>query len=440
MTEDYSLALFKLGTACLESTRLSGLSRELAPLNTFSGSWVELGQSGNASVGHQRTPSDPWSRAPPTGFANEIRELRISRSDPDPGGATITGASRWRAALRFLRQLWMIVKVLGDMLMSKARRWLPTPPRTIRNLPRYVRLFWHGTTGEERRERRMAERRRAEEASLQRQRDEERRWRERQDRTAAARPHAQGETGTEGTSAAVSMSGRCPGWRRAASPSSSMLDHFLWQRFLAPDVPLVAEEDEEDDEWEGEDSGSESEDGEADEPDVRETVRRVWGGQEEDASGLRGRALSPSLDEQEADSLLDLGTLDFDAAPSTPGALQLHASSASAPSTPFNHLLLAHLSRAEASPPLTRRAYRSLLNASLLNAEPRSTARSALAGMDEDERQLRDVLRRRRRGTSNTGDEQHDWERERQRLCVVCCTEDRYVLSLFLQSFSFRAR
>ncbi|CAD6927198.1 unnamed protein product [Tilletia controversa] len=29
LTEDYNLALFKLGTACLESTRLSGLSREL---------------------------------------------------------------------------------------------------------------------------------------------------------------------------------------------------------------------------------------------------------------------------------------------------------------------------------------------------------------------------------------------------------------------------
>ncbi|KAE8246713.1 hypothetical protein A4X13_0g5656 [Tilletia indica] len=42
MTEDYNLALFKLGTACLESTRLSGMSRELATIRTPAGTWVEM--------------------------------------------------------------------------------------------------------------------------------------------------------------------------------------------------------------------------------------------------------------------------------------------------------------------------------------------------------------------------------------------------------------
>jgi len=50
LTEDYGLALFKLGTACLESTRLSGMSRELASIRTPTGTWVEMDSSGNANV------------------------------------------------------------------------------------------------------------------------------------------------------------------------------------------------------------------------------------------------------------------------------------------------------------------------------------------------------------------------------------------------------
>ncbi|CAD6957261.1 unnamed protein product [Tilletia controversa] len=50
LTEDYNLALFKLGTACLESTRLSGLSRELVNIRTPVGTWVEMDGAGSANV------------------------------------------------------------------------------------------------------------------------------------------------------------------------------------------------------------------------------------------------------------------------------------------------------------------------------------------------------------------------------------------------------
>ena len=41
-SDDYSLALFKLGTACLSSTRLSGLDADLIDITTASETWVEV--------------------------------------------------------------------------------------------------------------------------------------------------------------------------------------------------------------------------------------------------------------------------------------------------------------------------------------------------------------------------------------------------------------
>ncbi|KAE8230375.1 hypothetical protein CF326_g4623 [Tilletia indica] len=59
MTEDYNLALFNLGTACLESTRLSGMSLELATIREGT-----LGQDGRRGDGECALRSCCWDSPP----------------------------------------------------------------------------------------------------------------------------------------------------------------------------------------------------------------------------------------------------------------------------------------------------------------------------------------------------------------------------------------
>ena len=154
--DDWSLALFKLGTACLESTRLTGLSREVAPLKTHPVPLVEMHPDGQVHL------LDPHPSSQP-GFGRQVKHFRFQDDlyDTSNSSGAFSYSRRMREAIRFVAQL---VRTLRALLSMGARALgLPTPkvPAWVYPALRRLRLLWHGRNGEERRERRLAERRAA---------------------------------------------------------------------------------------------------------------------------------------------------------------------------------------------------------------------------------------------------------------------------------------
>ncbi|CEH14885.1 hypothetical protein CBOM_02700 [Ceraceosorus bombacis] len=177
--DDYSLALFKLGTACLESTRLSGLARELSSVSTPMGTWLEIGSDGQAHVSSPRsraaqvqdlqsgalTSVGPAHSSSRTGLNREIRIVRVAREESHSGAGVLAGGARWSAAKDFLLTFVVLIINLVRLASSKIAGVLPfsfpaTPPYA-RDLPRKIRLLWHGTSGEESRQQKQEERRKA---------------------------------------------------------------------------------------------------------------------------------------------------------------------------------------------------------------------------------------------------------------------------------------
>ncbi|PWN47230.1 hypothetical protein IE53DRAFT_382280 [Violaceomyces palustris] len=464
-SDDWSLALFKLGTACLESTRLTGLSREMAQINVYEGAFIEMKQNGevrlvdegqdgvggggslesNGGLGGSRSKS--W------GLGREIRKLRLEvEGDGRGGNPFLTASSRWKEAVKFLANLCRVVRTLCTM----ASRWIlvragienPRVPVWMERLWVRLRLLWHGSNGEERRARRIAERQRemerlrsSREAIMDRVRGE-RRQQQGIGATSSisTRAHIPPTTTTTGPSNLFSITSsrgmvrgsERNGRERATSPSSSLIDQALWQRFLAPGVPIQEEEEEEEDgDWD-----EEAEQGEEEEEE----------GEEEGGSGQTDTEAEEDVmfdTREEVESYYDLVELLRTAGGGEEGG---HSSSSSPTPYPgesgeeFRRLLLARLVRKDRDPPMTRSGYRSLIQSTVsgngaMTTSSSSHSRGRDSGgeeqvKDEDEDDLLQVMIQRRRSSLKDLPQRNDeeFERERKRLCVVCCVEERNVI------------
>ncbi|KAN0064301.1 hypothetical protein ACQY0O_002492 [Thecaphora frezii] len=388
--DDWTLCLFKLGTSCLESTRLTGLSQEVAPLSTFEGPYVEIRCNGSAMIIDQGFSPSGIDGAP-QGLAREIKRIKVEESTRPSG---IFSSARLHEAIRFWSKLYHTLRALFIIGSSKLCASLGLRlPNWIYPWLRRLRLLWHGSNGEQQREERLAEERHAQEAF--------RRFQEAQDAHTAwtsgrdpARPSGSLEsrmrprTGTSGEQGPAPQASAAPlGTRprsRAASPapSSSLLDAMLWQRFLAPDAILEEEDDQDDDDFEDEAGDDDDEDDDEDEGDV---------------------ASDDEVDKDGPD-----GTLP---------AINV---------VPENRLMLAHFVRSDHAPPLTRSSYRCLVG-----YHPPSSASEECGGGGSGGQEL-DLLRliAQRRGEleGSRAASGLDVDAERRRLCVVCCVEERNVI------------
>lgn len=381
LDEDWSLALFKLGTACMESTRLTGLEREMEPLVAWDAPYIELASSGrielvdplatrNAST-HQ--PHDTLSSAYANtdadasfigGLSREVKQVRI---EPTVRSASSTfghaGLARMRALLHFAMVTLLVARSVAAIGMRKVLRavGLPDPsvPAWVFRALRFARLVWHGSNGEaRRRERRAAEQRR------QQQEQQQRSQRLRTQDVSSGASRISSVIAGEDPQRHASMSET----HRAAA--------------TLPDQP--------DDVWDGE--------SDAEDNDYDVTLAEHDSDLESDIDAADSLSLQP---DEVSGLLCELES--FSADDTVPPALttQLLHSGTDA----FNQLLLAHLTRPPTQPPLTRSAYTSLLS-------PFSPSDISLA---------QTLISRRPTSTTTYAD-------DTRRLCVICCTSERNVI------------
>lgn len=401
-TDDYSLALFKVGTACLSSTRLSGMDSDLIDINTGTETWVEV--DGTKVV--IREPSGKEASASTSGgrggLAREIRKVKTSRNFTagTNSQAYHFSSPRWREATKFGTMLVKTVQAIFVLGIHKLIGLLPFDlpripvPAWVRNMPRRIRLLWHGTNGEERRRIRMQEARQR--AEMQRRRVEsDRMFRER----AEAKNHLRAALSTAvGPPSSTSSTEGLRRRERSMSPSAST----LWQRFFSQDFP----DDEEDDEWE-EDEAEESEEVEA-----VQDLDPYWQSLGQGAQ-LDGEMEEDGNDDEEvveegdvgdvSSELLQLARVDF--------AEGEAGSEGEAESLSYTSVLMAHLSRRQEGP-LTRRGYHRLIGGQ--------------SQAEQEAQQLIDVIGQRRQHLGP--DAELSSERERMRLCVICYIEDRTII------------
>ncbi|PKI82520.1 hypothetical protein MVES1_003799 [Malassezia vespertilionis] len=153
-TDDFSLAVLKLGTTCLHATQLTGLSCEIkevdAPLHTY----VELYPDGSTVVENTIEDYEQMERHGINGLGKEIKDVRVAldHSTVEIGGI-VRGADKMRETWKFISTFLDIVYGIASRIAQR----LPEPPEYLANLPRYIRIFWHGTNGEAEREVRLAQ-------------------------------------------------------------------------------------------------------------------------------------------------------------------------------------------------------------------------------------------------------------------------------------------
>ncbi|WFD45250.1 hypothetical protein MPSI1_003931 [Malassezia psittaci] len=156
-TDDFSLAVLKLGTACLHATKLTGFSCEFptleAPLHTY----VELYPDGRTIIEQSIEDLEEIEAKGRFPFEKEIKDVRVilEHSGVEMGGV-VRGADGMRAMSNFFGTLFEIVWTVVREAGLYVSRFLPTPPTFVQEVPRYVRLFWHGTNGEAERAARIA--------------------------------------------------------------------------------------------------------------------------------------------------------------------------------------------------------------------------------------------------------------------------------------------
>lgn len=398
-SDDYSLALFKLGTACLSSTRLSGLDADLIDITTASETWVEV--RGSSVVVREVDGSIALPDAGIVGgLGREIRRIKSARPDDFEQPSYFSSSARVRAAWTFSKTLFRTLASLAKMMGSRFLRALPFDlPRTprwirrpIRRLPRTIRLLWHGTNGEERRRARIQEARRQAE-----RRSEARR------KALEERSRREGAGRAIGTSSALDASRNASAAdirsRRALSPVDAGTASSSWYGFFSHDENFA--EDDQDDEWVEEDEMQEK---------LAKSVDKdtddYWGGLGQ-GSRLHDEGqsdMSEDEDEWEDDELSE-------EAEQIEGGELLTLARVDVPDEDFSNVLMAHLSRNEQQGVLTRRGYRQLLGG-------RSRA-------EEEASRLIDIIRERRTAPAST---ENDSERERMRLCVICYIEDRTII------------
>lgn len=167
-TDDFSLAVLKLGTACLQATRHVGFSLEFqavdAPLHTY----VELYNDGSVNLEHSIGDFEKMESVGLNGLDNEVKDIHVmldsSQSAPELA-SDVRGGDRIDAIWSFVCALWGLCLRLLLAGVRALSPYLPAAPAFVYRIPRYARLFWHGTNGEARREARIEE---------QAQRDKER--------------------------------------------------------------------------------------------------------------------------------------------------------------------------------------------------------------------------------------------------------------------------
>lgn len=154
--DDFSLAVLKVGNACLQATQCSGLAREIGPLATPLHTYVEMYSSGRSQLEYGLDDMDVAELQGINGFDTEVRDIHVMLEGVEPElGSVVRGADKLRAGRDFAMHLANIALQMLRMIFSRISMYLPAPPMFLRKLPRYLRLFWHGTNGEARREERL---------------------------------------------------------------------------------------------------------------------------------------------------------------------------------------------------------------------------------------------------------------------------------------------
>lgn len=503
-SDDYSLALFKLGTACLQSTRLTGLSRELVSIEVPEKTYIEVDELGNTRI---KTGLEGLIKGDGSGgLGNEIRiTTPVSRvgggwRGTDYDSPIFMSGAKWREVKRFVFTVFGVAGTIWRAVSSRIPRppvaWMGRcVPQWVRKLPKWIRLIWHGENGERRREERLSRQ------QIERERQENLR---KEALKAVLRRNgvevAEGEDPNLAAWRAMrdGVQRREDGLRsrRTAQGADTTEDQMgvpssLWNHLLSatsdptvqPSAGAIAEVDtgdeEEDADWTPEehaeedvsDSASEYEDGSpsvsafgsrasspaayslrsrSNSPAVsRSTAREAAAS----AAIRRSRALSPlqqqhpvtssassdaEEDDEEAEeetpmSLLQLARRAFSPSPEAEIGVLEHEGDESQ-SDAFSRVLLVHAAAPSGSPIVTRARYRSLMNNNGAGIGMQALTSATAA----DEHLHETILRRRAllQGGSGSGgspasgeaDEDRSAERERLRLCVVCCYEERTIL------------
>lgn len=148
-TDDFSLAVLKLGSACLHATQLTGLSCELKALDAPMHTYVELYPDGRTVIEHSIEDYEKMECDGINAFEKEIKDVRVEmeQSRVEMGGV-VRGVDKMRAMWDFFGTLFEILWHMVSEVGQYFARYLPEPPDFVRNIPRNVRLVWHGTTGE----------------------------------------------------------------------------------------------------------------------------------------------------------------------------------------------------------------------------------------------------------------------------------------------------
>jgi hypothetical protein len=385
------------------------MDSDLIDINTNLETWVEV----NGAQVIVKNPDGNAASAGFTadgrgGFSREIRKIRASRtisnsSKSTQGSNPYLSSPKWREASKFGA---VLIKTLQALAWIILRRFisilpfdLPALPTWVKNLPRRVRLLWHGTSGEERRRVRLEEARQRREVQRQRAQSDQL-FRERAEQASRALSTSTAYASSINANASNARN------RNTATPSySSSAAVTHWQRFFSQD--FVEEDD--DDEWqeerddgtiasglqilddEGDDDDDDDDDDDGEEEGDGEDI--LGDGVEEEEVGFGGGDVSSEL--------LNLAQVDFDGEETGRDS--------------YTNVLMAHLSR-PGNGALTRRGYQRLVGGQ--------------SQAEQEAQHLIDVIHQRRLSSNAaaaaaTTDSN---ERERMRLCVICYIEDRTII------------
>lgn len=454
MNDDFSSALLKLGINCLKISRMNGMLNEV-PLEVRIGetSWVEVIDGGEVQVKEQA-----GRRIIGNGLQNEIKRIRgigIEAYDPNDKSAQRqnNGASILQTLIlspsrsRHIKNLFITIYDLFKFVILTSYEWFLNLSfvkkvlvsrtwvimmRALGRGAKWVRLAWHGTKGEDARDERMRAQRTL---ALEREkRDLEQRIQQQRIQDEAR-------------------------LRRNQAPINSIKDHIEGDEDYNED---------EDEDWDEEGSEDELEDDGLE--DRRERMFSPTPGPEE------------FEEEPDYNSLVELARSDFNRMMSN-GELGGNDSSeglrnrfitsdqgsscSTSQNQNFSEIFLAHFSNPIGNP-LTRRNYQqrisqgsnfnpiSFSSALVRNSASSSASTSSAASTsnmmetlsiggagnlfsshqlqernqrmieEENRRNLIEVMRARRIPLgSNDAAGGMDYEKERMRTCVVCCTDER---------------
>ena len=83
-TDDYTIAVLKLGTACLHATRLTGFSLELKTLDMPLHTYVELHPDGQSVLQHGIADIEQMESDGINGYETEVKNVRVVMNEDPP--------------------------------------------------------------------------------------------------------------------------------------------------------------------------------------------------------------------------------------------------------------------------------------------------------------------------------------------------------------------